>query len=43
MLLAEKHQTTEAVEHLRRYLALSPGASDAADARKEIAELAGSY
>ncbi len=39
MLLAEKHDTAEAVEHLRRYLALAPGASDAAEARKEIAEL----
>ncbi len=43
MLLAEKHDSAEAVQHLRRYLALAPGASDAPEARKEIAELAVSY
>lgn len=43
MLLAEKHETAEAVEHLRRYLALAPGAGDAAEVRKEIAELGSSY
>jgi tetratricopeptide (TPR) repeat protein len=43
MLLAEKHDAPEAVEHLRRYLELAPGASDAAEVQKEIAELGGSY
>jgi tetratricopeptide (TPR) repeat protein len=43
MLLADKHDRAEAIEHLRRYLALAPAAPEAADVRKEITELGGSY
>jgi Tfp pilus assembly protein PilF len=43
MLLADRHQPTEALEHLRRYLALAPAAPEAADVRKQMAELGASY
>ena len=43
MLLADRHETAEALEHLRRYLALAPAAPEAADVRKQMAELGASY